>query len=92
MPRKKGSLSEAQIATMQARRIETAKERADAMEALTNNPAFTEWKFWKKVPEDLQYDVVEAIEKALIQSKKKYLEEIESEAAELREELFGDGE
>ena len=89
MPRKKGSLSKEQIDTMQARRKETAKERADAMEALVNNPAFTEWKFWKKVQEDLQYDVVEAIEKALVQSKKKYLEELESEAAELREDLFG---
>ena len=88
MPREKGSLSKDQIDKMQARRKETSEQRAIAMDALTGNPSFTEWKFWKKVPEALQYDVIEAIEKALVDSKKKYLAELESEAAELRSELF----
>jgi len=89
MPRKKGSLTKEQIAKMQTRRKETAEQRGKALQQITDNPAFIEWKFWKKVPADLRDDVIGAIKRATLEEKKKCLSELEERAAAIREEIYG---
>ncbi len=84
MPRRK--LTDKEKQAMQRARVVASKERADAKDALANNPQFLNEKFWRNVDFELLENVEAAIEDAKEETKRSRILELESTLAKLRSE------
>ena len=81
MPRRKLTATEKK--KMQAARVRSKKEKAEALAAL-QNPQFTNAKFWKAVDPTLVEEIVRAIAKAQEAAKQRKIAKLEAELAELK--------
>jgi hypothetical protein len=84
---KKASLSPDHVEKMQSGRKISSTQRAEAIQILSENPQFQNYRFWKNVDEEIIDGIVKAIDKAHAEAIKKKIAKLESEIEGLRDQL-----
>ena len=80
-------LSPERVEKMQSGRLVSTAQRTEAMQALSENPQFRNYRFWKNVDEKIISGIVKAIDKASAEALRKKIAKLEGEIAGLRNQL-----
>jgi len=80
-------LSPERVERMQSGRLVSSAQRAEALQALSENPQFQNYRFWKNVDEKIIEGIVKAIDKASAKAIEKKIAKLEGELAGLRDQL-----